>query len=134
MRTTLHQAGPGTSADLELRVAQKIGWQLAEIGDELNRHYLNKPPNPWLLPLLGAGHAHRLARNRIYRRLFGAQQMQRRRPGEIWAWLITHFRRHVVRAECRGSWVSAGLGHPYSWAAGMFTAVLLATAVAWISF
>ncbi|KAJ8373846.1 hypothetical protein SKAU_G00044260 [Synaphobranchus kaupii] len=134
MWTTLFQAGPGTSADTELRVAQNIGRHLAVIGDELNRHYLDNSPSPWILPLRRAAHAHRLARNHIYRRLLGHQQIQRTRPGEIWAWLTSVFHRQVVRAEYRGTWVSLGLANPYSCAAGLLTAVLLASAVAWISF
>lgn len=134
MRTVLPQAGPGTPEDTELRVAQKIGRQLAEIGDELNRHYLDAPPNPWLLPVLRAAHAHRQARNRMYRQLLGHQEMQWSRPGEMWVWLTSLLCRQLVRSECRGSWVSSGLANPYSWAAGLLTAMLLATAVAWISF
>ncbi|KAJ8387036.1 hypothetical protein AAFF_G00162130 [Aldrovandia affinis] len=146
------QAGLGTSAgrilsEIDLSVAQKIGRQLAQIGDKVNRHYHDNLPNPWLLPFHAAAHAHRLARNRLYRGILGPHRRLRARPGEMWVWLSSPLRSQVIRAECRGAWVkttyittllpnqiSVGLAHPYSWAAGLLTALILAAAVVWIGF
>ncbi|KAJ8245515.1 hypothetical protein GJAV_G00271550 [Gymnothorax javanicus] len=128
------QAGPESSADIDLSVAQMIGWQLAVIGDELNRHHLNKPANPGLQCLLRATQALYRTRGRIHRQLLAHWQMHRRRPGKMWAWLTSVRHRKLSRAECRGSWDTLRSAFPYSWAAGLLTAVLLTTAVAWISY
>ncbi|KAG9339891.1 hypothetical protein JZ751_022204 [Albula glossodonta] len=108
--TRITQAGPGMSVEsvpsgFDLSAAQKIGRQLAEIGDELDQHYRDNLPNLWLLPLRTAVHTHRLARNRLYRGVSEYHRRLRTRPGPICAWLTSLLHGLADRAEWRGTWV-----------------------------
>ncbi|KAG7454514.1 hypothetical protein MATL_G00260510 [Megalops atlanticus] len=122
------EPGEPILSEVELSVAQRIGRQLAEIGDQLNCRCCRCLPDPWLLPL------HMASCTRSLRRVAGLRRRGNAKPRETTAWLTSVLHSQVVRRlERWGIWVSH-IGHPHSWAAGILTVALLVTAAIWVGF
>ncbi|XP_036374360.1 bcl-2-interacting killer isoform X1 [Megalops cyprinoides] len=135
------QAGPGDPAksilsDMDLSIAQNIGRQLAEIGDQLNLCYHDNHLILWPHPLHMVLHVQRLSRNLLYRGVLDHHMGVKSRLAGVRAWLTFHFQSQVVRrAEGWRTWILHSCPPlPYGWAAGLLATALLATVAVCIDF
>ncbi|KAJ8386687.1 hypothetical protein AAFF_G00168030 [Aldrovandia affinis] len=151
------QAGPGAGepvlSDVNLSVAQDIGRQLGEMGDELNWHHRDNVANPLFAPVRPATHAHQPTRNRLYRLnalcdpphihwaltekgTVGLRGMVKHKPGEVRACLTFLFYSPVVRRVqlWRIRVFRSCPSNPSSWAVWLLATAMLATAAIPIGF
>ncbi|KAL4658412.1 hypothetical protein GN956_G3098 [Arapaima gigas] len=135
-KVTCLQAGSSeaqnTLLSVNLRVAQDIGRQLAEIGDQLNQQWGSFPLPVWLRPLSGVTQAHFLVRTGLFRGILPNRRNLNAVPAVIQGRLDPLVHRHPGQAAT-GLAISVSCVRT-NWAAGLLAAALLVMAAIWIDF